>query len=108
MSAQTITEIRAKFTADLSDYRKKVQEAGRVSQSFQDEISRIQQNMRSTRSVTDTEMKKVSSALSAAGKRAEQLGRQTRSLPAVFSRQAAFCPRYCSCVCCNQRTAFDS
>lgn len=28
--------------------------------------------------------------------------------PAVFSRQAAFCPRYCSCVCCNQRTAFDS
>ncbi|MCD7735317.1 MAG: hypothetical protein LUH48_09385 [Clostridiales bacterium] len=80
MSAQTITEIRAKFTADLSDYRKKVQEAGRVSQSFQDEISQIQQTMKSTRSVTDAEMKKVSSALSAAGKRAEQLGRQTKSL----------------------------
>lgn len=92
MSAQTITEIRAKFTADLSDYRKKVQEAGRVSQSFQDEISRIQQNMRSTRSVTDTEMKKVSSALSAAGKRAEQLGRQTRSLPAVFFTTGGFLP----------------
>ncbi|MCD8381551.1 MAG: hypothetical protein LUC30_01330 [Clostridiales bacterium] len=80
MSAQTVKEIRAKFTADLSDYRKKVQEAGRVSQSFQDEITRIQQTMRTTRNVTDTEMKKVSSALSAAGKRAEQLGRQTKSL----------------------------
>ncbi|MCD8086923.1 MAG: hypothetical protein LUF28_11570, partial [Clostridiales bacterium] len=86
MSEQTIKEVWAKFTADLSDYRKQVQNAGKISQDLQDRISAIGDAMTAAQNVTGAEMQRISRSLSSAGKQAATLGKQAQSLAADESQ----------------------
>ncbi len=86
MSEQVIKEVRAKFTADLSDFRKKVQEAGKVSQDLQDRISAVGDAAAAAQNITGAEMQKISRSLSSASRQAAALGKRAQSLAADESQ----------------------
>ncbi|MCD8142027.1 MAG: hypothetical protein LUD83_01890 [Clostridiales bacterium] len=86
MSEQAIKEVRAKFTADLSDFRQKVQEAGKISQDLQDRISAVGDAVTEAQSITGAEMQKIGRSLASAGKQAAALGKQAQSLAADESQ----------------------
>lgn len=86
MSEQTIKEVRAKFTADLSDYRKQVQDAGKISQDLQDRINAVGDAVTNAQNITGAEMQKISRSLASASKQAASLGKQSQSLTADESQ----------------------
>lgn len=75
-----IKEIRARFTADLSGYRKAMQDALRPTQELQKQIDQMQTRLRGASASAGAEGQKMSRALTAAGRAAEQLGKRAQAL----------------------------
>ena len=77
-----IKEIRSRFTADLTGYRKAMQDALKPTQALREQIDQMQTKLRDASASAGAEGQKMSRALTAAGKAAEQLGRRAQTLTA--------------------------
>ena len=76
----TIKEVRAKFTADLSEYRKAMQQAAKPTQELKTQIAQMQEEIKRTGALYTAQGQKMNQALTSAGRAADTLGKRTETL----------------------------
>lgn len=76
----TIKEVRAKFTADLSEYRKAMQQAAKPTQELKAQIAQMQEEIKRTGALYTAQGQKMNQALTSAGRAADTLGKRTETL----------------------------
>lgn len=75
-----IKEIRARFTADLSGYRKAMQQAIQPTKELHRRIEQMQEKLRKSSAAVSADGQKMNRTLTAASRATEQLGKQAQSL----------------------------